>query len=94
MQSKADAAPLLLFQNFDVMFAICIFHLILTRGLGPERSRILSFIQVVQYADPDINSHKSLKKTTNVIYLYVSDLPGLLLPVVLAVHSAVDHQIT
>ena len=30
---------------------------ILTRGLGPERSRILSFIQVVQHADPDINSH-------------------------------------
>jgi hypothetical protein len=29
----------------------------LTRGLGPERSRILSFIQVVQHADPDINSH-------------------------------------
>ena len=33
----------------------------MTRGLGPERSRILSFIQVVQHADPDINSHNILK---------------------------------
>ena len=32
----------------------------LTRGLGPERSRNLSFIQVVQHADPDINSHNLL----------------------------------
>ena len=32
----------------------------MTRGLGPERSRILSFIQVVKHADPDINSHKKL----------------------------------
>ena len=33
----------------------------MTRGLGPVRSRILSFIQVVQYADPDINSHNKTR---------------------------------
>ena len=34
------------------------------------------------------------KISTNVIYPNVSDLPGSLLLVVLAVHSAVDHQTT
>ena len=34
------------------------------------------------------------KFPTEVIYPIVSDLPGLVLLVVLAVHSAVDHQIT
>ena len=34
------------------------------------------------------------KIPTTVIHLFVSDLPGLLLLVVLAVHSAADHQTT
>ena len=36
----------------------------------------------------------SEEKSTDVIYPNVSVLPGLLLKVVLAVHSAVDHQTT
>ena len=35
-----------------------------------------------------------MKMSTDVIYPNVSVLPGLLLEVVLAVHSAVDHQTT
>ena len=42
-----------------------------------------------------ITAHQLLKKmSTDVIYPNVSVLPGLLLEVVLAVHSAVDHQTT
>ena len=37
MQSKADAAPLLLFQNFDVMFAILYFSLNLDKGAWPRK---------------------------------------------------------
>ena len=40
----------------------------------------------------NISSYK--KMSTDVIYPNVSVLPGLLLEVVLAVHSAVDHQTT
>ena len=40
-------------------------------------------------------SHIQLKKiSTDVMHPDVSDLPGLLLLVVLAVHSDVDHQTT
>ena len=34
------------------------------------------------------------KNQTKVIHPYVNDLPGILLLVVLAVHSDVDHQTT
>ena len=38
--------------------------------------------------------HPSKKTSTDVILPNVSDLPGLLLQVVLAVHAVVDHQLT
>ena len=43
---------------------------------------------VVRY----VESIKKKKIPTTVIHLYISDLPSLFLLVVLAVHSAVDHQ--
>ena len=36
-QSKADATPLLLFLNFDVMFAILYFSLNLDKGAWPRK---------------------------------------------------------
>ena len=45
-QSKADATPLLLFLNFDVMFAILYFSLNLDKGAWPRK---ISKIRVLFY---------------------------------------------
>ena len=60
-ESKADTTPLLLFLNFDVMFAILYFSLNLDKGLGPERSRKYVFYSTVQIADPDNLKSKSIQ---------------------------------
>ena len=66
---------------------------------GSHQSSLLNLTEWVSQSVTDKHSKWSdsgpIKKiTTEMIHPNVSDLPGLLLLVVLAVHSAVDHQTT
>ena len=64
-----------------------------------------NLLYVVKHVESIENSHvndhnhsisnpSKKNNLTDVVYPNVSDLPGLLLQVVLAVHAVVDHQLT